>query len=101
MKYPKDLRKEGKKFYKDIFTSYEFEEHHLKILEQACRCLDRITEARERIAVDGLYVKDRYGSLKEHPGAKTERDNRVLFARLVRELGLDLADNETRPPRQY
>jgi P27 family predicted phage terminase small subunit len=98
---PSGLGKEGKKFWKQLSGEYDFETHHLKILENACHCLDRIEQAKEQIEKDGLYVPDRYGALKEHPAGKTERDNRALFARLLRELGLDIEFHESRPSRQY
>ncbi len=40
--------------------------------------------------------------VREHPAAKALRETRLLFCRLVRELGLDLEPpEESRIPRQY
>jgi len=101
---PSSLRKSGKKFWYDVTKRFVFNEpHHLKLLEQAAGCIDRIEEAREKIQKDGPYIFDRFNQLREHPAMRTERDNRILLVRIIRELGLDLVVNEeyTRPPRQY
>lgn len=56
-------------------------------------------QAREQIAADGITVPDRYGVLKAHPAVAIERDSRLAFARLLRELALDAATPDSRPPR--
>ena len=105
MKIPrpaKHLQIEGKKFWRKVLSEFQLQDqHHLKILQCACECLDRITEARAEVEKEGLYIKDRFDQPKEHPGQKVERDNKVLFCRLVRELQLDIPPEEPRPARQY
>ena len=97
---PKHLSRTAGKFYTDVFKEFELEPHHLKILTAACECLDRMQDAREQIKKDGLFVKDRYGQVKAHPAQKVEIDNKTLFARLIRELGLDIeGPEESRLPR--
>jgi phage terminase small subunit len=98
---PNHLQTEGGDFWKSVLSDYELEEaHHLKILESACVCVDRIAQARRKIRKDGGFYKDRWGIPKEHPAQKTERENKILFARLIRELQLDIEPpNENRPPK--
>ena len=100
---PGHLVKEGRKFWRQVLKEIDLEEAHvLKLLESACQCLDRVQEARLEIEAKGSFYRDRFGQPKEHPAHKTERDNKVLFARLVRELGLDFEPQPgSRPPRQY
>lgn len=97
---PTHLQKSGKKFWKSVLSDYALEDaHHLKLLESACACLDRVDQAQAEIEAEGAYFKDRWGMPKEHPAHKTERDNKILFSRLVRELCLDVeAPKESRPP---
>ena len=79
---------------------FELEEHHLHLLRLACESLDRCEQARRRLEAEGLTVAGREG-LKPHPCASVERDSRLAFARLLRELDLDtemLADPYARPP---
>jgi len=100
---PSHLKTEGKKFWRQVLRDFDLSDaHHLKILESACQCLDRIEQAKDDLKKDGLYFIDRFGQPKERPSNKTERDNKVLFARLLRELALDINfPEDARPPRQY
>ncbi|MFC1886061.1 P27 family phage terminase small subunit [Thermodesulfobacteriota bacterium] len=102
-KAPKHLKKQGRKFWKSVLSDFVLKDsHHLVIFENACQCLDRIDEAQAEIKVQGAYYTDRFGQPKEHPAHKTERDNKILFARLLRELNLDIEPlKENRPPALY
>jgi phage terminase small subunit len=102
-KVPGHLRPETRKWFKGVLDSFELESHHLKLLLLAAESWDRIVQARLAIEKDGLFTTDRYGTLKPHPAVKIEIDNKVVFSRLIRELGFDLErPNENfRPPRQY
>jgi phage terminase small subunit len=92
------LKAATRKWWVAVVDAYELEPHHLKLLEAACRCWDRLSEASDALRKDGTYVPDRYGALKAHPAVAVERDARIAFARLVRELDLE---GETAPdPRQ-
>ena len=100
---PSHLESEGKKFWRQVLKDFDLRDaHHLKILENACQSLDRISEAQEQIKIDGAYFRDRFGQPREHPAHATERNNKTLFARLLRELSLDLnIPEENRPPGKY
>jgi phage terminase small subunit len=97
------LNSTGKSFRRKILAEFALEdEHDIRRLDLAAHCLDRIEECQKFIKSDGLFIKDRFEQMKEHPASKAERDNKSLFARLIRELGLDLEPpTESRPPRQY
>lgn len=100
---PKHLSAATRKWWKEVARDYELESHHFRLLELAAEALDRANEARARIAKDGAYVQGRYG-LRAHPAIAVERDSRLAFARLLRELDLDAATPaEHRPPalRRY
>ena len=76
-------------FWKSVTTNFELEDHHLQILQCACRALDRAAEAAALCNGEGIVTHDRWGQAKVHPAVLVERDNRALFAKLLRELGLD------------
>lgn len=99
---PKHLRSETKAFWLSVTRDYELEEHHARLLTSACESWDLAIEAREAISTEGAFFRNRHGEIKPHPGLAVERDNRGLFARLIRELNLT-ADSPTegyaRPPR--
>jgi P27 family predicted phage terminase small subunit len=75
-------------------TEYALEPHHVRLLQAACETWDRLQQAREILATDGLMVEGAQGP-KAHPMLAVERDSRLALARLIRELDLD-----TEPPAQ-
>lgn len=87
---PKGLRAAGRRFWRSTTATFELEDHHQRLLEEACRTLDVVRAAETAIASDGEYVEGRFGP-KAHPAVIVRDRNRVTFARLVRELGLDIA----------
>ena len=96
---PKHLSPDSKAWFKRTLAEYDCDEHHVKLLTLACEAWDRGVQAREILAKDGLSFLDRHGSIKPHPAVTIEKDSRIAFARLVRELSLDCAANpESRPP---
>jgi P27 family predicted phage terminase small subunit len=87
-------------WWRSVVKSWSLDEHHEKLLTMACEAADRATEARETIAKHGAYHVDRFGSPKSHPAIAVERDSRLAFARLLRELGLEAdGPGDSRPPR--
>ena len=98
---PEHLSTPTKKWWRQIVAEFDLEDHHLRILRLACEAWDRGQMAREAIeTAGGLSYLDRFGAPKLRPEVNVERDARVSFARLVREIGLDAAGSpETpRPP---
>jgi phage terminase small subunit len=88
---------------KKVMGEYVLEEaHDLERLAMAASCLDDISEAEKQVKLDGVFVRDRYGQVKENPASKVIRENRVIFCRIIRELGLDIETSpESRLPRKY
>jgi hypothetical protein len=83
------LRPETAEWIAGVGRAYMFVPHHSRLLVLAGEAWDRCLEAREQLAKDGTYMKDRFGQLRAHPAVAVERDSRLAFARLVRELDLD------------
>jgi len=75
-------------WWRDVVRDYALDPHHLRLLEAAADSWDRMVEARTVLAREGLTVTTKSGT-KRHPCADIERDSRLAFARLVRELDLD------------
>jgi P27 family predicted phage terminase small subunit len=95
---PAHLSKDSAAFFKRTVALFELDEHHIKLLTLACESFDRAVQARKLIEKDGLTFVDRHGSIKPHAAVAIEKDSRIAFARLVREIGMDVADSESRPP---
>jgi hypothetical protein len=88
-KVPKHLRKPTQTWVKSVLSEYDLEEHHFKLLVSAADSWDRICASREVIDRDGMTYLDRFGQPKPRPEIAIERDNKILLARLLRELALD------------
>jgi phage terminase small subunit len=96
---PKHLSADSAAFFRRAVNLFEFDEHHVRLLTLACESWDRAVQARQGIEQRGLTFVDRHGSPKPIPEIAIEKDSRIAFARLVRELGLDMAPPvESRPP---
>lgn len=98
---PRHLSRASRRLWRQLAEDYALgdEPHALRTLTLACEALDRGEEARERIALDGAYLTDRFGQLKAHPAVAVERDARIAAMRAFRELSLDPDPGEVRPPR--
>lgn len=84
-------------WWNQVMADYALEAHHLLLLQGAAEAWDRLTEARTVLAAEGLTVATKDGSKKRHPAADIERDSRLAFARLLRELDLDADEPPERP----
>jgi P27 family predicted phage terminase small subunit len=96
---PAHLQPATAAWWRSVQRDYVLEPHHQKLLTLAAESWDRCTQAREAIAKDGLTVSTKDGGVKAHPAVGIERDSRLAFARLIRELDLDVdTPVETRRP---
>lgn len=98
---PPHLRPDTAAWWRSVEANYALESHHLRILTLAAEAWDRGVEARLAIAKHGTVYVDRFDQPRARPEVAIERDSRIAFARLVRELALDLdpPDEPGRPPR--
>jgi phage terminase small subunit len=98
---PNHLRPDTAAWWRAVAGDYALEAHHLRILTLAAEAWDRGVEAREAIAKHGTVYVDRFDQPRARPEVAIERDSRIAFARLVRELTLDIdpPDEPGRPPR--
>jgi len=100
LKPPAHLRPATARWWCSVVSDFELEPHHVKLLTLAGEAWDRCSQAREIVQKEGLTFQDFRGKPKTRPEIGIERDSRLSFARLVRELGLDVADpDQARPPR--
>ena len=94
---PKHLRTETAAWWRDVHSRFVLESHHVRLLTLACEAWDRACQAREAIAEHGTTYIDRFKAPRLRPEVAVERDSRLSFARLLRELGLDAAEESPRP----
>ena len=90
-----------KEWWGRVVEDFDLDEHHLHLLEAACGAWDRMKQARAAIDQHGLTFTGANGSPRVRPEVAIERDARVAFARLIRELDLDVEpppEPRGRPP---
>lgn len=95
IKAPAHLQRATRAWFLTVLRDYQLEPHHVRLLTLAAEAWDRHEQARAEIACDGLTIPTAHGR-KTHPAVAIERDARLAFARLVRELDL----SEEAPPSQ-
>ena len=100
IKAPKHLTESSRSWWAGIVAEYDLEPHHLRLLTLAAESWDRGQQARETIAESGPFYTNKADETRAHPAVAVERDSRIAYARLMRELDLDgIPDPDSRPPR--
>ena len=98
---PVFLAEAGRAFWTRVLREFELDGPSLELLALACKQADRAAEARAILAAQPLTYRDRFDAPKEHPAVAIERNATIAFARLVRELALDVEPPaDSRPPRR-
>jgi phage terminase small subunit len=87
---PSHLRPETRRWFEHVTDEFALEQHHVRLLTLAGEAWDRCTQAREAIENNGLTVEDRFGFPRPRPEIAVERDSRLAFCRIIRELDLDV-----------
>jgi P27 family predicted phage terminase small subunit len=98
---PAHLSDDAASWWRSVVADFDLEDHHLRLLQSACEAWDRMQQARQAIADHGSVIATKAnGDLVAHPAIAIERDARIGFARLVRELDLDTGApaERSRPP---
>lgn len=96
---PEHLSSASQRWWLEVVEGFALEPHHLRLLELAASAWDRCEEAREALAIHGAVYNDKFGQPRARPEVAIERDSRIAFARLLRELGLESAPADApRPP---
>jgi hypothetical protein len=97
-KPPANLRPATRKWFKSVMADYALEGHHIRLLTLAAEAWDQSQIAREVLDRDGQTYTDRFGQPKERPEISILNAARIAFARLIRELALDV-DTTPEAPR--
>ena len=99
-KAPKHLTAATRRWWQAVAGEFELESHHLRLLTLAGEAWDRGQEARQTLAKAGAYYLNASGEPRAHPAVAVERDSRIAYARVLRELDLDgQPEPDVRPPR--
>ena len=86
---PSDLTERAKALWNAAMSTGSRSPQRLVVIEEALRALDLAERARQAVLADGLTsTTARTGACHVHPAARVERENRQLFCKLWRSLGL-------------
>src|SRR5436190_20346316 len=85
---PADLSAAMQRWWGEVVKEHELEPHRLHLLRLACQAWDRCEQARKAIAEHGATYADRFGAPRAHPQVAIERDSRLAFTRLLKDLDL-------------
>ena len=88
---PRHLSAASRRWWTFVVTRWELDPHHCMLLTLAGETWDRGQQARRQIDCEGLTTSTRDGGVKLHPAARVEDACQLRFARLLRELDLDIA----------
>jgi P27 family predicted phage terminase small subunit len=96
----KGLSPEAKRWRAKLTREYDIvDEAGLLILQTALEAFDRMRQAQQQVAADGVTFTDRFGQIKAHPLLPVERDARAAFLAGLRSLNLDLEPLHDGPGR--
>jgi hypothetical protein len=99
MKIPRHLQPETRRWLREIMGEFMLESHHVRLLVLASEAWDRCNQARSAVAEHGLTFVDRFGKPCARPEVAIERDSRLAFARLLKQLELDVEPPRPEPGR--
>jgi hypothetical protein len=88
-----------REWWQMIIDAYEFQDFELRLLTAAGEAWDLKERAREVIEKQGLIYLDRFGQPATRPEVAIERDSRLAFARVMRQLARSEEPPEDRPVR--
>ena len=101
---PQHLATGTKNWFRQVLEEYDLEPHHVKLLTLAAEAWDRAAEAEKAIRKFGVLYKEPHSDKpRVNPCIKVKEQAEVIFARLIRELNLDIEPPKPpgRPPSLY
>lgn len=93
---PRGLNAAGRRLWDAGTTEFEWAQHELAMLEEACRTRDRIVELDAVVSGDGIMIKSSQG-MRVHPAIAEARSQRLALARLLATLGIPPLDGDDLP----
>jgi phage terminase small subunit len=82
-----------REWWDQVTKKYDLDPHHFHLLQAAAEAWDRLQQAGRALREHGLTYVDE-GKLRPRPEVAIERDARIGYARILRQLGLDQAEHE-------
>lgn len=82
---PEHLEAPGKNFFVKMVTDHDIQDFTgRELVARAVEAVDRMAQARQAIAKNGLVVPNRYGNLVVNPALRIEREAHRAFLSALR-----------------
>jgi P27 family predicted phage terminase small subunit len=90
---PKDLSREAKKLWQRLYDESDIDPVAEVLLDTLCRTWDRLQQARELLAKEGVIISEKTGAgiekRRTHPAVLVEHNAAATVCRCWRLLGFD------------
>jgi hypothetical protein len=96
-KPPAYLKRETRDWIDYVLSQYTLDQHHFRLLTLAAEAWETGQEARAAIAIHSAVYVDRFGAPRKRPEVSIQAEARIAFARILRELDLDVEPPATAP----
>jgi hypothetical protein len=84
-------------WWNHLNEQFLLEDHQLHLLRLAVFAYDRAIQAKQALDKNGLFYLDKYGCPHPRPETVIEKQSRLDFARLIKQLGF-FENDEPNPP---
>lgn len=84
---PRELRRSGRRLWREVVEAYDLDAHELALLLEMCRTADNLDELAAAVRAEGAVVDGR-----PHPALVEARQQRITYARLAAALRLPAGD---------
>ena len=99
LKTPRNLSASGRRLWDAATDEFDWADHELAILEEACRTRDRVVQLDKAVEDEGLMLPSSQGS-RVHPAVSEGRQQRLALARLLVMLGIPALEDDPSASRR-
>jgi len=93
---PRKLDAAGRRLWDAAVADFEWAQHELAMLEEACRTRDRIVQLDRAVELEGMMISSSQG-MRLHPGVAEARAQRLTLARLLATMGIPPLEEDALP----
>lgn len=98
---PKGLKSRGRRFWKQVVSTYKLRLDELVLLEFACKTMDLLADLEAAMADQPLTTKGSMGQEREHPLLSEARQQRIYLNRTLAQLSLPDEGEEASRANQH
>jgi hypothetical protein len=95
--FPYGLRGRGKRFWREIWASYDLEKDEAELFVEVCRSLDLVEDLFRGVHDEGVVVYGSMGQIRHNPLIGELRQTQLAIGKLLAQLGLPDVEGHTLP----